>query len=278
MKVKLIILSILALIASACGAEKSSNQQNENIAKNLALPDTVMLTDLKEKDGSYYLNDKLYTGVAIREYNEEKWEIPALLYEMKNGKFHGKYENKGPGWYILGYYKQGMAHGKWDVQDHTEREIQYFVNAKKHGVWEFYSDSELYKKQTFENDVLMSEQKFYPILGTYKNVDADNCTISLVIGNNDNDFVYLLNVNGKSYEGKVSIMNEVIVLEGIPWVANHGDVQGKDIPLGAREPTFGIEFVRDEGKLQLQNNGNAMNYYQKLNCDEKFITLEREAF
>ncbi len=278
MKFKLIIFCILALIASACGTEKSNNQQKENIDKNLALLDTVMLTELKEKDGSYYLNDKLYTGVAIREYNEEEWEIPALLYEMKNGKFHGKYENKGPGWYILGYYKEGMAHGKWDVQDHTEREIQYFVNAKKHGVWEFYSDKELYKIQTYENDVLMSEQKIYPIIGTYKNVEADNCSITLVIKKNVNDFVYVLNVNGENYEGKVSILNEMFVLEGIPWVSNHGDIQGKDLPLGVGEPTFGIEFVREEGKLLLQNNGNAMNYYQKLNCDEKYITLEREAF
>jgi hypothetical protein len=274
MKKGIIIFCILAIFAIACGGN-SVQKQTGRESENIALPDTVNLADLQEKDGNYFWNDKLYTGVAIREYNEEEWDTPGLIYEMKDGAYHGKYIKDGPGWYIKGHYHEGRADGKWEINDHTEKEIQYFVGGKKHGVWEFYSDGDLVTKQLFENDVLVSEQMFYPIAGMYKSVGDETCKITLLIAKDGNDYVFFFNVNGKEYQGKVAVYDDEIVLEGIPWVSNHGDVQGKGVPDGSGEPTFGIEFVRNDGNLVVQNYGNAMNYYEKLSCGGQYITLER---
>jgi hypothetical protein len=272
MKKGTIILSILALIANACGGKSSGQKQTERQSENAVMPDTISLSDLQEKEGIFFWNGKLYTGVAIREYNEEEWDAPGLMYEMKDGVYHGKHINHGPGWHITGNYNENRPDGKWEIHDHTESEIQYFVDGKKHGIWEFYADGDLVKKQTFENDILVNEQTFYPITGMYRSVKDENCVLSLLIGKENEDLVYILTINGRKIRGKLSFYddNGGFKLERVPWLENH-----PDIPADASDPTFEIYGRQKESNIVLQTYEKGAPAYETICSGGRYVILVR---
>lgn len=260
------------MTASACGGKSSGQKQLESQSENAVMPDTVNLIDLQEKEGNFFWNGKLYTGVAIREWDEEKWDTPGLMYEMKDGVYHGKHMNHGPGWIITGNFKEGKKHGKWEIHDHTESEIQYFVDGKKHEVWEFYADGDLVKKQTFENDVLVNEETFYPIVGIYRSVGDEHCVLSLLIGKENEDLVYVLTVNGRKIRGKLRFYDDDggFKLERVPWLENH-----PDIPADASDPTFEIYGRQEEKNIVLQTYEKDAPAYETICNGVKYITLVR---
>jgi len=118
------------------------------------------------------------------------------------------------------------------------------------------------------------------IAGRYRNSEDPNCNIFLIIDKSEEggySFTMLVGLDNSEYNGKVTVYETGIVLEGIPWVSNLGALKDGVIPEDEKgEPTYGIDFVWEDGNLTMQNYGNSMNYYVKLSCGNKYITLTRE--
>jgi hypothetical protein len=113
----------------------------------------------------YYLNNAPFTGKAGTSDNDN-----AVFenYEMKDGKFHGKYfMQRGEDLLIHGNYKDGKKHGEWDEDRGESGIIQHYKNGKKDGEWKYYEydlndgrevvNSRLIKTEIWENDKLIKE-------------------------------------------------------------------------------------------------------------------------
>ena len=123
---------------------------------------------------------------------------------------------------------------------------------------------------------ILTQKSENTVEGTYRSTEDPSCSISLNIQKSGDEYTFVLSVNETEYNGKVSVSETGIVLEGIPWVCYHGTLKDGIVPEGEGEPTYGIDFLWEDGNLTMQNYGNAMNYFVKLSCGNKYITLERE--
>ena len=112
------------------------------------------------------------------------------------------------------------------------------------------------------------------IEGRWKNSEDTDCKLLLDIIKSGDEFSYRFHANNRLYEGKVTVYPDGIELEGIPWISNLGDTIM--FPNAEETPAFGIDFVWEDGKFVMQNYGNAMNFYIKLDCSAKYITLIKE--
>ena len=140
---------------SGCGSKKTND--TENTAKTEEKSDFIEFDKLKKKNGIYYFNNVPFTGKAQKDGDcREKWE-------MKDGKFHGKYEGGHPNGVVSGNYKNGEKHGEWQqvfwggANDDSCTEIQHYKDGKKHGEWQYLFNDELYKTETYKNDKLIKE-------------------------------------------------------------------------------------------------------------------------
>jgi len=122
------------------------------------VPSEIDIEKLTQKGDVYYLNDKPYTGTAkkVDQGDSETWE-------MKDGKFHGKYKGDDPIGDKIGTYKEGKKHGEWKKVAYDDEggytEIQHYKDGKKHGEWQYFKKEQLYKTETWENDKLIKEWK-----------------------------------------------------------------------------------------------------------------------
>jgi len=120
------------------------------------------------------------------------------------------------------------------------------------------------------------------IAGIYRNSEDIDCRIFLNIMKPDDEvfnFTFVLLVNESEFRGKVtaSAVENYIVLEGIPWVANLGALDEDGNPVEKNiKPAYGVDAYWEEGNLVIQNHGNVSNQYEKLDCDAMFITLIKE--
>ena len=132
-----------------------------------------------------------------------------------------------------------------------------------------------------KNETQTEKQEEYSFEGTYKNNYSygNDCNTILHIKKTDDGYSFVL-LNRNEFKGKVSIIKGGIRLEGVPWVSNLGalDDNGNSIEKNL-EQMYGIDamVLEEDGNLVLgiQNIGNSMNSYQKLNCADKMITLEK---
>jgi uncharacterized protein (TIGR02145 family) len=132
------------------------------------------------KGDVYYLNNAPFTGTARKVLDDGDTQEK---YEMKDGKFHGKFTGDYPNSSVTGYYKDGKKHGEWKASGYSEGtyfEIHNYKDGKKHGEWKYikevFGDEEgkpykemiggegegkyqLYKTETWENDKLIKEWK-----------------------------------------------------------------------------------------------------------------------
>ena len=124
-----------------------------------AVPAGVELKKLQLRNGVYYLNNVPYTGVANKPKDPpDCWECMEEKWEMKDGRFHGKYEATGPGVGVVGTYKEGKKHGKWQDFDHDLSVIGNYKDDKKQGEWKYSSDTGgVYKIETYKDDVKIKE-------------------------------------------------------------------------------------------------------------------------
>lgn len=120
------------------------------------------------------------------------------------------------------------------------------------------------------------------IEGRYKNSEDSACELLLDIIKSENGYSYKFLVKDKFYEGNITISvsenEKYIILEGIPWIENKGSIdEGVDFDEVENIPTYGISFLFEgNGMMMMQNYGNALNYYVKLDCDEKYIQLIKD--
>ncbi|MDU1893052.1 MAG: hypothetical protein E6767_20440 [Dysgonomonas sp.] len=119
------------------------------------------------------------------------------------------------------------------------------------------------------------------IEGRYRNSEETACQLLLDIIKSENGYLYKLQVKDHLYEGEVTISDDgdekYVILEGIPWVKNIGMLNGDSDPDEIEGiPTYGLEIYWGDNEKVLQNYGNSMNYYVKLDCDEKYIKFVKD--
>lgn len=131
--------------------------------------------DIKQKDGLYYINGDLFSGIFTQ--TDGSGQITAKL-NIKNGKFHGKSEyyftdgsiieirtfrngdkhgtwlqyNENGALVSLAKYRRDKKHGNWKIWDDAGQ-LRYSLNYKngeKSGVWEMWD----------ENGVSISKKKY----------------------------------------------------------------------------------------------------------------------
>jgi hypothetical protein len=127
------------------------------------------------------------------------------------------------------------------------------------------------------------------IEGTYVVInepgESDKCTMTIVIEKTSGGYTYKFNTESRSLSGKLSVEategkdGYYITLEGIEWSEYEGalDDQGE---AESKEPLalpVGINGVIQDNEITIQNTGNSMNYYVKLeDCGEKYIRLQKQ--
>ena len=117
------------------------------------------------------------------------------------------------------------------------------------------------------------------IIGRYRSSEETTCELLLDIFKSGDGYSYKFQVKGRLYEGAVSISivddEKWVTLEGIPWMENIGPINN-DNDADENISTYGIELYWVDNEMGLQNYGNAMNYYVKLACEDKFIRLVKD--
>ena len=128
---------------------------------------SVDFEKLTLKGDVYYLNNVPFTGKARKSiYDDLNGGDGEAKYEMKDGKFHGKYISELPNATITGTYKEGKQHGEWvheggDTDMGSYNAIEHYKDGKKDGEWKFFKSKggQLYKTETWKNDKLIKEWK-----------------------------------------------------------------------------------------------------------------------
>ena len=147
-----------------------------------------------------------------------------------------------------------------------------------------FSEPDIFEKLEISNDESKSdyeENTEESIEGRYKNSEETTCELLLDIIKSGNEYSYKLQVKDHLYEGAISISTvgdeKYVTLEGIPWVKNIGPISNGEDPDDVEGyPAYGIDLYWNDHEMVLQNYGNAMNYYVKLECDDKFIRFVKD--
>ena len=280
MKKTVIILSVLALIAGGCG-----NNKNEKTPFDLATFPSEWWSLTKE-NGKLVANDNLFEVIKIEgnkltriyyargEQSDFESEILSS-YQIGDTIFIStKPENEKVVWdYKFIWLDKNKGLAEWIFNNESSAEI--FVVSEK------LSEYQAIKNNNISSSVEKSDE-LSNLEGTYKNnnLHGDDCKTILHIKKTDNGYSFIL-ISGRNFRGKVSILDGGIRLEGVPWVSYLGALDEDGNPIEKDlDPMYGIDFIMHEenGNLVLttQNSGNSMNSYQKLNCEDKIIALEKE--
>jgi len=250
MKKTILMLSVLVLIASGCG--NATKKQNET-ANN----ETV--DNQSQRKIKYYFNNSGTIAVCFDDGTARTiWDYSGNSddFDPKNVEIDETYK-EFPTYLLIG-------DEKWNLYDYSGRTIEG---------WQIINGRKVEAK-----DVGRAKDPVYFkfLEGQYTNSEEDGCEFVLDIVKSKKGYSYKLRVNDQEYKGKVTLSeNEpYIMLEGIPWVSNLGELKDGRLPEDTKgEPTFGIDFEWTNCELTMQNYGNSMNYYVKFDCGGKYITL-----
>lgn len=111
--------------------------------------------------------------------------------------------------------------------------------------------------------------------------EAKSCDITVDIVKKAGKYLYTLTTD-TTYKGSLKISREgkdtYVTFEGIPWAEYEGDIsqdpEGEETERPEMEIPVGIDALFSGNEINIQNYGNAMNYYVKLgSCGDKFIRL-----
>ncbi|RLJ69615.1 hypothetical protein [Pedobacter alluvionis] len=126
------------------------------------------------------------------------------------------------------------------------------------------------------------KKTIFPIDGTYVIENDDpSCEMTLMLSYQADQLVYKLTTNKRTLTDKAEIeLNEskdgyYLTLKNIEWSENEGtlDDEGEPIDPDITLPTE-IQGVLEKNQITIQNTGNVMNYYVKIEeCNAKFIRL-----
>jgi hypothetical protein len=100
--------------------------------------------------------------------------------------------------------------------------------------------------------------------GVYKTSADSPCNLFITITKQGNDFNYQLAYNNKTYKGKLIIEDK----EGTTFFSFDGKIEDN------KPKSVEGQFV--DGKIMIQNYGNAMNEFQFFKaCDDKYLEFKK---
>lgn len=111
--------------------------------------------------------------------------------------------------------------------------------------------------------------------------ETESCSMTVDIVKKAGKYFYTLTTD-TTYKGSLKISKEgkdtYVTFEGIPWAEYEGDISQDPEGEGTERPELelpvGIDALFSGNEINIQNYGNAMNYYVKLaSCGDKFIRL-----
>jgi hypothetical protein len=124
----------------------------------------IDFANLEKRGDVYYYNNKPYTGTAINEPKvEHYWQSIREVFQMKDGKPHGKYIETSWESGSSGNYVNGLKEGRWEVYESATLIIQNYKNGLKDGEWKYYfetEENEPYRIEVYKEGVKISELDF----------------------------------------------------------------------------------------------------------------------
>lgn len=112
------------------------------------------------------------------------------------------------------------------------------------------------------------------LTGKYVSVNLDggeSCPITISISKKGQGYEYHIVNKSLDTIGQVGVENGYLSLKGVKWSSyTNGDEEQETVHNS-------IEIKKNKDNLLIQNYGNAMNQYQKLECESKYIKLVKKA-
>ncbi|RZL39514.1 MAG: hypothetical protein EOO96_00450 [Pedobacter sp.] len=235
-------------VTKAEGLSTSLNTTNYIGFINKKLNVVLSLTQSGNKLSGYYYYDKI--GVNIKLTGEVIGESIKLTEINEQGKNVAKFSLTPKGENLIGTWQSFNSNQVLVVQlQQTEKQIPQLPTQ---------------------------------ILGDYNYKNESGCKITISITKSNKGYHFYYQTAKRQLKGSVTFSRDLgteqvyINLHGIEWAEDSGDVtKDDDINEDRALPTV-VQGLLDSKEIVIQNTGNAMNYYVKLNdCDEKFIHLKK---
>ena len=282
MKKILLIAFLIAL--NSCAEKKTKTEDSKNT--ELSTKDTVETK--KEEDIPKELNKDIVLGSYKGKIGSNL--ETAFHLDNNDGHISGFYYYKKIGIdikvvgtvvadsllaYELNYKNDTLAIIKGKIEDSAINGV--WVNAKNK------KEYPLLITKTTKNITPLPEG----IEGAYYN---DMCNLTLTFTKSKGEYYYTYQSNERSLKGKINFYREedlYMTLTEIEYAEDYFDVAlfeedpekekeyAKLKEIGKRR--VGVECYYSPDELTIQNYGNAMNYYVKLNdCSEKYIHFKKQ--
>ena len=276
MKIKFILFTIIILNLS-CNS-KSKNKIENNLTENIESFDSINdITKDFEKNYIGTINKKINVVFHLKSINGI---IKGFYFYQEKGidiKLKGKLLNNK------------IVLTEYDFFDNKVAQIN--IETKGKNIFGDWINSKTNKNlkinlQETENKIVDLPRN---IEGVYKTEINENeiepCNLIIKITKKNGEYYYNYKSESRNLNGKVSFLRNIeknvinIVLEGIKWSEYRGDVtnqddenyEEKDLELPNE-----IEGNFNENEIKIQNYGDAMNYYVKLNdCGKKYIEFKK---
>lgn len=217
-----------------------------------------------------------------------------VVFQLKNtkGEISGFYfyENKGIDIKLIGKISNNkIVLYELDFQNNKVAELKGEINGVNFiGEWKSVKKNKPYPiklKETNKKITVLPKS----IEGIYKVIndesDSEKCNLSIKLSHKNGEYYYNFKSASRELNGKVHFSRPIdenaiyITLEGIEWAEYEGDIsnqENEDAKKKELELPVGIDGLFSENQIDIQNYGNSMNYYTKLeDCGKKFIHLEK---
>jgi hypothetical protein len=276
MKIKLILFAIIILNFSCNSKSKDNSENNESEKIESVDSNTEIIKDF----------EKNYVGTINKKTN--------VIFHLKNlnGEISGFYfyQNKGIDIKLKGkILNNNIILNEFDFFNNKVAEIKLETKGKSIiGQWQNSKTNKIFKIDLQETEKEITDLP-KNIEGVYKTLnnegETETCNLTIKLTKKNGEYYYNLRSETRNLNGKVSFSRNIdnnetyIILEGIEWAEYSGDVTNQDdknYEEKELELPVGIDGLFTENEIIIQNDGNAMNYYVKLNdCGVKYIHLKK---
>lgn len=210
--------------------------------------------------------------------------------KSKDGKINGFYYYNKIGVEILltGSINNDGNVVLFELDDHNVKKAKITGQVLKNsfsGTWEDLSTKKTFPIQSQETPKSIPSLP-NSLIGTYKFAGESNCRLTIQISKSKGSYYYNYKSTVRTLKGKVTFSRSLdenlvyINFNGIQWEENKGKISDDDLDAEPTEttnlPTY-VSGLLSDNEINIQNYGNAINYYVKLGecSDEKFIQLEK---
>ena len=274
MKIKILLFAIIILNLS-CNSKSKDKPEDDKTENTKSLNSNKKIVEDFERNYIGTINKKMNVVFHLRSINGE---ISGYYFYQKKGidiKLKGKKINNK------------IVFNEFDFLNNKVAQITIEAKGKKvFGEWQNSKSNKILKI-----DLEETEKKIvaFPknIEGVYKTENSENkiepCNLIVTITKKNGKYYYNYKSESRTLNGKVSFYRDIdeayITLEGIKWAEYEGDVTNQDDENYEEKELdlpIGINGSLSENEILIQNDGNAMNYYVKLNdCGVKYIYLKK---